>query len=354
VLLVLRRSALLAVALVAVFVTLAGCTSTAAGNDDGARVVPLEAAYPPVSGPLQRYGLPVVDVKVGRGKPIPVFLDTGSVGLRIIKGFVPRGPHSEIVQGNREDRASFGLPYEPADMTLDGPLASARVTLGRVQTQRPVPIQIVDSITCTSSTTTCASTHFGPGAQGVRADGILGVGLSGPSPGDPVVNPLLDLPKPYSTRWTIDIGNPITVNQTGRLVLGSPGPPHPSLTLKLAPGPQSRESWYEWPTVCWMIQGVDPCVPTTFDSGSQQSAVESNGLGVLPSSNPRVPKDWKVVSLLNATGSAPIYSFTTDDDDGAVWLQSSHQSLVDVGVPVFYAFSFTYDPVKGEILISPS
>src|SRR6201995_529985 len=156
--------------------------------------------------------LPVVRVRIGDSRPVPVLLDTGSTGLVIQAKDLPAGSHV-IRLGNLTEKWGGGNVTE-------GRQALARITLGGLTTSHPVAMGIVDSTTCVASAPHCGQ-WLEPGV-----DGILGVRID---PEFSLTNPLTSLPGGVGTSWRIALGP-----TRGTLELGAPIPADPEASFSLA------------------------------------------------------------------------------------------------------------------------
>lgn len=330
-------------------VALGASYSGSAAAATSPRKVPLQTLYTFSA----QFGQPVVTVTIGRSKPIPVILDTGSVGLRVFRTALPRGDGSGIRMTRRTVSEQFGLAPPLESWTWAGRIADARVTVGGLTTSRPVPFQVITSMTCGLNGEKCPSGLINgrPGLGVDHVEGVLGIGLLGPPPSGPTVNPLLSLPRPYSSRWSLRLGSPGASGHTGELVLGANTPTHPTARLPLDPlGLRPTTLWYDRPTLCWDVQNDESCAPTSLDSGSNWSVLLHRSV-YPPKANPP-PSLMQAnvgVAVSDATGGAPFYSFVTGSD---VLVTGPEGPVGVLGVHLFYVMTVTYDLVKGQITLS--
>jgi hypothetical protein len=291
------------------------------------------------------YGRPVVQVTVGQSKPLNVLLDTGSVGLRVTARSL--GQTRGIARTARRVSATFG-----DGSTFSGTLAHAVIHIGRQSTMSAVPFELVSHVDC-GPVPECTT-----GYGGLQIDGILGIGLTGPTQGQPLPNPLLSLPPPYSDGWELSVGTPVTASTSGRLVLGETLV-HPTTEFHLqSVSPSARSHhWYDGVLTCWSIGGTNHAFPTVLDSGSVAAQVYSNSLRELaaPHSYPSVMKSNIPVSVSGCHQRSSVISFETDPVLNPVFMRPATKTpLAVLGVQVFYANFISYNITKGLISLAPS
>lgn len=209
---------------------------------------------------------PIMQVVIGKNHPVPVLVDTGSVGLRVFAGAISAAPASGVTMSSQREQV------QTLDGTiLSGTVASATLRFGSLATVKPVPFQIVDATSCGASQLKvgCYRGADQRVLKTIGVDGILGIGLHGPVPGSPVTNPLLSLPGKYGRVWMLDMTNAVG-GGTGALTLGSSPFDHPLVRIQLSSlgPPRSAKIWNDEPDLCWMIANHRMCGPTVFDSGA--------------------------------------------------------------------------------------
>lgn len=164
--------------------------------------VPVHQTVLPNGDP--RYSVPVT---VGGGAPIEADLDTGSFGLRVLKGALQPGQYRAT---DLQRSYAFG-----GGATFDGVLARAVVGVGAASTPEPVLFHLVERVSCAESRPGCAASKVkaqdyriaGDGIPGQGFQAILGLSMRRAAGDDSAQNPLtaagprswiLMLPRPGS------------------------------------------------------------------------------------------------------------------------------------------------------------
>lgn len=298
---------------------------------------------------------PDITVRVGDDAPIDVVLDTGSVGLRLFSDLVPTGTGKGIHVTGQSDSVEY------VDGTqFSGPVAQALVHVGKLTTTTVVPFQLVQSVTCDPTIPDCPASGGASQFQADGVDGIMGIGLSGPYPGDPTTNPLLSLPAPYRNSWSVAMqGGGRVLPAPGTLVLGAHDPTAPAADFSLQQAGASvhgLQTWNDQFNLCWSVGGISSCELSVFDSGSDLTVLGGTGFASVPTNAP-----GQIATLTTGTAvqasqevdSNPLWSFTSGD--GAmqtVIVEPSGINWVNSGVQAFYSFTVTYDEVNGSIFLS--
>ncbi|HTU96147.1 MAG TPA: hypothetical protein VMF14_09940 [Solirubrobacteraceae bacterium] len=309
--------------------------------------------------------LPVVRVRIGDSRPVPVLLDTGSTGLVILAKDLPAGSHA-IKLGNLTEKWGGGN-------VTQGRQALARVTVGGLTTSQPVAMGIVDSTTCLATSPHCGS-WLEPGV-----DGILGVRID---PQFSLTNPLTSLPGGHGTAWsialgptrgTLELGAPIPADPTASFSLAGssaisslppglvPAPTQPQLPpdggltgVSGAPAPGPAADAAGLPTMCWLIgAGRRTCVPTAFDTGSTNAALFS-ATAAAPSAE--LPGGETVTAWRSANDTTPLWSFTSGSSrsDDLVLTSGGDLALMDTGIGAYFRFDITYDAADRRMYLNRS
>jgi len=320
----------------------------------------IDASATTTSVPLQtRFGLsdssgiPVVEVSLGRDRPVRLLLDTATVGIRVLASDLPTGSKSGIRLSSVPDTSAF-----LDGVALKGVIAYAPVSIGGVRTP-PIPFELVTSQACNSQIGCPAF----PGSGTQRVDGIFGASISRPAAGDPVVNPLMRLPSYFGGRWRIEYGKPLNGSSSGDIVLGALAPKQSVTAINLRSDGRTRwrgRYWEDRPTLCWTFNSQQRyCGPTIFDSGSDVMFIQSNPLppelGITSSQPTEVPSGT-TISVFERNSRRPFWSYMTGmvpDFDSAEARQRS-PAFVDTGVQMFYSCYFTYNATSGSITVSNS
>ncbi len=184
------------------------------------RAVALALALLPAAAQAQRAELPVREVDLPNGdrrfattlridgRAIEVGIDTGSVGLRVLRrGLGPAGT------GARGPRVSYSYGVGTA---FEGQAVSVPVDAGGVA--GAVEVMRIDAVGCTAARPDCPVAHADLGAYGIQGDGIAGQGFAAilgiRLQRDPVGNPFEQL---GVRRWLVELPTP--GGAPGRIVL---------------------------------------------------------------------------------------------------------------------------------------
>lgn len=282
---------------------------------------------------------PTVEVRVGNGRAVPVLLDTGSVGLHLYAGAVPH--NATVTRSTTPNSITY------VDGTVQsGVRATATVTIGGVKSGAPMAFAVIDKVRCTAMLPNC------PGQGGVAAAehrgyyGTLGIGL-GPGPID---NPLIHLAAPYSHSWSISLAG-----SGGALTLGAPIPEvadaHFTLPADRTHADGSPAFADAHAVVCWSVGGDAPaCEYTLFDSGEVGMQLFGGVLGQGGGGGSLLLPGTAVTAAGGATAS-PFWSFSAGSAN-TVRVRPGGHATVNTGVAPFYAFTVTYDAVRGSITLT--
>ncbi len=289
---------------------------------------------------------PMVKVRVGRSKPVPLLLDTGSSGLRIFEPVVRTGPGSGVTVTSRRNVITYAGGHRYA-----GVVASAVVKIGAQATAGPVPFSLVQQASCTRAKPSCPAAGGIPGAMRNGVYGILGIGTG--KSGGGVISPVLGMPGRLGRRWSIHLRK-----RSGSLVLGAPAPKPRSVaaTLRL-PSRGSRGAVRFWADarapVCLAVGAVRTCVPGLFDSGTFQMQIWGSPLDTVPTEpgGARVLQGTRVST--SAAGSVKAFwtfpaGATKSKDTVTV---HGGRPFVNFGVQAYYAFTVTLDDRTGTLIL---
>ena len=286
--------------------------------------------------------MPVVKVSVGGGPEVPVQLDTGSAGLRVLREAV--GPEATAMASSADDNITFvdGTTYR-------NELASATVRIAGVIVPQPVTVAVVEDITCEPDATACT-----PGTAAAKADGQYGIlGIDLDIVGGRVPSPLLSMPqwRSFSVAYRDD--------GTGVLSSGVPaGGAVESWPLAAADsGLPGVQGWAQDFTACWRLASRGPaCVPTTFDTGATDVVVPPDLAGGVSPGDALVASDG-TLSLEAATGSGSVWTLVPGNTaQDSVYVGAAGNSGYDgvlAGTPIFYAFDVGVDQNAGRIALYP-
>jgi hypothetical protein len=338
-----RGGSLLILALVGIALCTA-CASSAPRSLAGRlhQPGPLNVPVRVLGGPGTDMGArPVVEVRVGNGPLVPVLLDTGGSGLEMY----PSGLDLRTGGGVAVTSHRFGVAYGDGSIQR-GSVASAKVAVGGVTTDRSIKFGVIQSIECARSKPHCPLDGISP-ARGLY--GVLGTSLHEIQPD--LRNPLIELPAPYSRSWSIHLAG-----LHGALTLGAPLPSNPVAEFQL---PAESSAQGQAPAfddaaapVCWRFGNTRHCLPTLFDTGSNLTVwfgpVWADGRPYLGAGT--------AVSAAEEGEGRPFWSFSsgTGASEDVVTHSASALEKVNTGVQAFYALKITYDPIHGRLFLTAS
>ncbi|HEY3801615.1 MAG TPA: DUF3443 family protein [Kofleriaceae bacterium] len=291
-----------------------------------------------------RFSIPVV---IG-GTVINAMLDTGSSGLRIIKGAVPDSAFTCATATATTYSYHSGLE-------LDGFVARATVgfisELGSIATPAPIQVMYVDQVACASSEPDC-------GANGISIDdftafggfkAILGVRMRNAV--DSIGSPLAQLPG--QPRFVVQA--PAYGGTSGTLTVG---PPDTSAfaTLQLpafdgvmlANGTPAWDDRYGIPACLDdATSGVDYCEPAEWDTGNPPTYVEwpaATGDSVLGSGSQISVTIGSLASYAFTVGATPVPGI-----DDVELEPVSGSGFMNLGTALFFHDDALFDPLHGIV-----
>ena len=292
---------------------------------------------------------PVVEVKVGNGTSVPVLLDTGSSGLRIFNTAVPSGSKSGVAISTEPSSIRYAGGHRFA-----GVLATAVITIGSQRTARPVRFGLVQSASCAPRKPHCPAAQGMAGFEKYGGYGILGIGTESSANG--IASPLLALPGSLSDSWSLHLRS-----QAGQLVLGA-SLPHSSaisatLPLKqIGVAPGGRRLWGDdRVALCLTIGSATGCAPGLLDSGTYTLQASGQPFDQVPTVARRV-QNGIAVSVRQAGARRSFWRFSTGSikSKNLVTIRGRKKPFINTGVQAFFAFTVTYDDLRGTVLLVPS
>lgn len=282
-----------------------------------------------------------VPVSVGGGAPVPVVLDTGSSGLIIASSAV--GP----------DVTSTGAAFT-TDFTggsVNGTVETAPVTIGGVTTANPIDIVVADPSGTTAG-------FFTGGTQG-----IMGISSANTDTftGQSIFAPNLQLPAPYDSGFTLQIGSGTT--PTGTWTLGPTTAPVGAVAAAMTPitaggtPPAGYPPFAKSPTLCWTIgSAAQNCGVTDLDIGESAPGLNNSTFGSLAFQGHPYLAPAQDVTVAGPTGP-PLWSFTTGLTKGKDLIQLVPLGTVaqyNSGLPFFFGRTVAWDYASGQVLIGPA
>ncbi|OPA86499.1 hypothetical protein BFW87_24905 [Pseudomonas fluorescens] len=302
-------------------------------------VVPIHSATM-ANGDL-RYS---VTLKIG-GTSVETQFDTGSVGLRVLPGVLKP---QDAVAGSTPARIQYG-----SGVRLSGTLATANVSLGNVTAQ--VPMQLVDSISCSDARPKCSASKVGTkdflmGGNPLRGEGfkaILGVGMLR----NPASNPLVAM----GGRWLVVLPRP--GQSTGQLIINPTAAETQGLrtiSLQRIPVKPGDASAY------WKDHGVQGCLQRldTHQQVCGNSILDTGAAGFHIYADALQP-NWPVgtpahFSLTLGDGSQMGQHFRVDNRGGRyvryITAQGEHNFHgINAGLLTYFDNAVLYDQAAGTI-----
>ena len=334
------------------FWCLVACTGashaqTADSNPDRPTPPPL-----PISVPLgvsqTGAGTYKADLSVGIGNlaPLSFGVDTGSAGLHVFAAAHLDAPDSGVQCTQAPITFTVG---NPGRIIYSGVLCYAPLHFGTVTTP-VVPIGYLTSAACTSNNPNCMLPDLNDPAHGY---GVLGVGIAGAMP---VPNPLLSLPAPYGSAYSIAL-----THDAGELVLGSQEPAN-ATRFPMTPGSRDGVKW-TLGTACLFVneQPTSTCVTISFDTGNGVAWVRAADTTGIPQTT--IPQFGTVVTPTTQLGFAPqgattaafsLVAGSTFADRIKVMTPIGGADLTNVGIEAFFDRIVRYDNVCGTISVAPA
>jgi hypothetical protein len=205
-----------------------------------------------LSNGVIRYSVPV---SIGGTAPIEAMLDTGSFGLRVLKG------------------ALLSSRYEPTEIQRNYPfgsgvrrrgiIARAVVSIGTASTGAPIPIHVVQSVDCVESKPNCPASKLRPvdyriGGDGFPREGfeaILGLSMRSPQVQMGALNPLSSI---GSRSWIVVLPRPGEAS-SGQLIV-NPSPAEQAGFTLFRMKRQPTHAGGEEDGAGWMDTTIPACV----------------------------------------------------------------------------------------------
>ena len=297
-----------------------------------------------VTAPLSTASNGIVEIRIGESEPIPVMLDTGSVGLRLFSGAWLSAPRGVAVS---KEALSTGSPAGSKSAgAMKGVRVSAPFSIGGIAATNNLDFQLV------------ATTN--PYINGWKAKGvygILGVGVSRSA----LPNPLAELPGSAGQGWSIHFSRNLVADK-GRpsaLILGAPAPGDAVASLPMVPQGTGLNGGLLWNdhavNACWKI-GRTPsaCVSTWFDSGFHVLRVKGLVFRAAPTDKAGIVRPGTRIDM-SAPGSAFTAAHVVAGRTPSRNLVSVHpvgQAIINTGNALFFQYTITYDVVRGSITLT--
>ena len=329
-----------------VVVAAAGTGISGAGANAGAatptRAVTVPLATQQVGRGTDTASYVVVRISVGRGKTVPVQLDTGSSGLLMLSSAVGRQVRST---GQR-----IGIPY--LRDTVQGTLDTGPVVIGGLSTPSSTGFVVMSA----SANPTMASNFRSNGVVGV-----LGIGMANGSALSTIwYSPLLQLPAFYRQGFslkisargagTLTIGPTPSVDNAAGTIAAPMTPAVPNRYPNGAPGYQKDAN------LCWSFAGGSPnCGATDMDIGTAAPIFDPTAVGNAPVTDNALLTPGTTVTTTTPDGQ-PVWSYTagTTAATNLTPLVAQGYTQFNTGINFFFSHTVTYDVAKGEFLLGPA
>jgi Protein of unknown function (DUF3443) len=291
---------------------------------------------------------PMVRVRVGNSKAVPVLLDTGSTGLQIFAPAVNTNPGGGVMVSTRRDSITYS-----GGTRFTGVQAQAVIRIGRRTTALSVPFGLVQHASCIPSKPNCGASGGVSRPMPDGSYGVLGIGMSQNQQG--LFSPILGMPGRLGRTWSLHLRG-----RGGVLVLGAqiPSGRHAAATVQLrSQGPSGgHTAWADSRVrLCDAVGAVQACVSGLFDSGTFQMQLRGAPLNTAPtqSGTNRVLAGTPVSVSLPGS-STPFWAFNagvTKSKDTVTVKPGSGTPFVNYGVQAFYAFTIAFDETKGTVTL---
>jgi hypothetical protein len=284
-----------------------------------------------------------INVGIGNLKPMPFVFDTGSDGLHVFAAADLEAPGSGVEISRTPISFTVG---NPGRITYRGVICHARLHFGNYTTPDPVPFAYLTSASGTSANPDAKIPDLhDPKAHG--GYGVFGAGITGLMP---VPNPILTLPAPYGSIYTIRL-----THDVGELVLGSPEPPN-AIQFPLAPGTRKGETWAHG-KACLFVDGrpIGTTLAISFDTGNGVPWIRSADTAAIPQADGLVKPPTRIgFGPPGAAKEATSVIAGTSFANKIKVTGAKGAPLTNVGIEAFFDHLVTYDNLHGVISVAPS
>jgi hypothetical protein len=294
----------------------------------------------------------LLEVGIGGMSPLPITLDTGSVGLRLFD------PTPNDLNGNgitcypgETTTVTYG---NPARVEYGGDICTAAITIGdntgtgQVMQTQVIPFALL-KVVLECYTTSC------PTPQTNYANQIYGVFGAGLGSGADIPNPLRALPNRYGQRFMLRLNS--DVNEPSSLVLA----PHWNYQAVVFPQGQESIGYLNLPTygdgyacITWQQGPATFCPQVVFDTGNSVPWFHATIPGLSPAGD-YVP-NGNTFTLEARVGGPPAVSLTSNS---TIFMQNfryedQSENLVNMAIQAFLGNDVIYDGEQGLITIAPT
>jgi hypothetical protein len=285
-----------------------------------------------------RYSVPV---RVGDSVPVAALLDTGSTGLRVMRGAVFRDSYT--------DTGFLSVSAFSAGDRLTGTVGTAVLTIGGLATDAAVPFELVDSESCASFRPDCGASKVVAGDYGIGGDGIAGQGFQailgvGLRDAQGAENPLEHI---GAKQWIIELPEPGA---------GGPG------SLVLNPDWQDLQGFTMFPLATegggvWHDPGFEDSLPACLNDATNGQSVcgrailDTGAPGILALQDGQAGPLWSAGDAASLVFGGLAQKFAVDGGPGTGLLREPKADDLDLvaGIVPFFAFDVFYDAAGGRI-----
>ncbi len=326
-------------------------TTPAPGGNDAAPVsVPLTMVLGS-QGSLKA----MLEVGIGSMSPLPITLDTGSVGLRFFD------PTIEDLYGNgitcdplNTTTVTYG---NPARVEYGGDICKAAITIGdptdpsHAMQAEVIPFALLKVVLECYSTAGCST------PQDNYANGNYGVFGAGLDSGADLPNPLRALPGKFGQRFMLRLNS--DVSEPSSLVLA------PHWNYQAVVFPQGEESigalnlpdyGHGFACITWQNDPAGPatfCPQVVFDTGNSVPWFHVTIPDLPPAYDPVPPGD--VFTLQARVGGPAAVTLTSGSTFMTAYrYEDQSENLVNMGIQAFLGNDVIYDGDQGLITIAPT
>ncbi len=294
---------------------------------------------------------PMVEVRVGNSKPVPVLLDTGSTGLQMYAPVVNTARGGGVSVTAQRDAITYAGGHR-----FVGVVARAVVRIGGQPTATSVPFGLVEQASCIPSKPACEAAGGVSRPMKDGAYGILGIGLDKNPQG--LFSPILGMSGQLGDTWSLHLKG-----KSGALVLGARTPfgPGTAATVQLRNQGVSggHTAWADSQVrLCDTVGAIHACVPGLFDSGTYTMQLWGNPLNTaLRETGTNRVRTGTPVAVFLPGARTPFWSYgagVTKSKDTLTVEPGLRSPFVNYGVQAFYAFTITYDETDGKITLVPT
>lgn len=290
-------------------------------------------------------------ISVGVGSlqpPLPITLDTGSVGLVL---FAVPGIPGNGTACNQSFSVSFGNPLR---VTYSGMICTGTINLAGLISTPSIPFGLL------TATTFCAQGFQCKTPQENYAAGVYGVFGVGLGPGLDLPNPLRTLPGAYGQRFMLRLN--ANTNALSSLMLA------PAWRFDAAVFPQGPQTVgaLKLPTYgkgpgCVLVNGQasSVCPLVSFDTGNGVPWFHvsiPNLPTVTPNPNgPTFVAPETTMGVSPSLGGPPAFTLVAGDTfAGEFGYEDFTSNLINVGIQAFLGNDVIFDGEQGVITVAPT